>query len=200
MQRIVGSQFFIADIGWIVIEPLVFLAIPTHAQHLHASVRKLDHILLQRVETKNVLHLEISQLSIGPLRVDHVTVPIAKHPRSDTLIGKAGILKIAEHRFTGGSIHRSIVRRAVPAIERLLMTFRARCAANVRGRCIEWHGYQIIDQNADDAKEHNRQQNQKKYFFHRTFRRQEYPLSLYRLACARGCVGQVKVSDEGCPV
>jgi hypothetical protein len=97
-----------------------------------------------------------------------------------------GIIKVAQHRFTGCQIHCPIVWRPMPTVERLLMAFRARCAANVRGCCIEWHGYQIIDQNTNDAKEHDRQENQKEYFFHRTFSRKEYPLSLYRLACAMG--------------
>ena len=89
---------------------------------------KLKGRTSQRIEADYILHFKVSELSIRPLGVDHVPFAIAKHPRGHALVVKVGIIKVAQHRFTGCQIYGPIVERSVPAIKLRLVAFGTLCA------------------------------------------------------------------------
>src|SRR5215813_9439683 len=98
MQNIVVADFFIG----IVMEPALsalFLrpGIPGNRQSLHASVRKFDQVLLQRIDAERVLHLENCELSIGSVRFDQILSVPAEKTRTDTVIIEDRVVEVAEN-------------------------------------------------------------------------------------------------------
>ena len=81
--------------------------------------------------------------------MDHKPRTIAKHPRSDTLIGESGILKIAEYRLVGGQIHGPVVGRLLPAMKLWRVTLRTRPATHIAGPRIDRDGDEIVAQKSD---------------------------------------------------
>ena len=57
-------------------------AVPGDRQRLQAAVRKLDQVLLQRIEAEGVLHLEDGQLAVRAVGLDEKLSVLAKEART----------------------------------------------------------------------------------------------------------------------
>src|SRR5262245_14160913 len=87
MQDIVVVDFFIG----IEMEPplpalFLWAGIPGDRERLHAPVRKLDQVLLQRIDAEGVFHLENCELSIGSVCFDQRLAIPSKEARTDAVI------------------------------------------------------------------------------------------------------------------
>ena len=91
-------------------------AVPCNRQRLQPTVGELDEILLQRIDTERVLHLEGGELAVGAIGLDQGFSVFAEEARTHPKIIEARILEVAEHRLVGGVIHRVLVLRAAPEL------------------------------------------------------------------------------------
>ena len=91
-------------------------AVPGDRQRLHAAIRKLDEILLQRIEAECVFDLEHGGLAVGAVGFDEELSILAKEARTYAEIVEGRVLEIAEHRRLGGVGHRMLVLRAAPQL------------------------------------------------------------------------------------
>ena len=88
-------------------------AVPGDRQRLQAAVRKLDQVLLERIEAKRVLDLERGELAVGSVGFDQKLAVLAKEARAHAVVVEGHIGEIAEHRLLGRVIHGMLVLRAV---------------------------------------------------------------------------------------
>src|SRR6186997_3506328 len=87
MQDVVVTDFFIG----IETEPALaafFLwpDIPGNRKRLHASVWKLDQVLLKRIDAEGIFHLKGSELSVGSVRLDKILAVLPEETRADAVI------------------------------------------------------------------------------------------------------------------
>src|SRR5262249_38968315 len=104
--------------------------IPRNGERLHPSVRKLDQILLQRINTKSVLHLEGRQLAIRPVGLNKELVAGAEEARTHPVVVERRIVEVPAHRFFGGVIHRVAMLGSLPELAFALMATGAGLAAD----------------------------------------------------------------------
>ena len=99
--------------------------IPADRQGLQATTRQLNQILLQGLDAKRVLDLEIGKLAVGPVGAHEESIVAAKKTRGHSGIREARISKIAEHRRIRGVLHGAGVLRGLPRGMLGCMTTRA---------------------------------------------------------------------------
>ena len=88
--------------------------VPCDRQCLNTAVGKFDEILLQRIDTKRVFHLEHGKLAIWPVGLDQEFIAVAEEARMHSVIIEAGLVEIAKHGLVGGVLHRGLVLRGIP--------------------------------------------------------------------------------------
>ena len=133
VQRIAGFDPFVRRIGRRDVEPLLLVDVPRDAQHLHAAVGELDHVLLQRSDAEGVFDFVVVVLAVGAFGVDHELLAVAEEPRLLVETGELGVVEVAEHRLVGRQFHGAIVVRAFPQVVLGLMAGDAGLAAHVAG-------------------------------------------------------------------
>src|SRR5262249_57328683 len=85
--------------------------VPGERERLQPAVRKLDEILLQRIDAEGVLHLEDGELAVGAAGLDKKFPVLAEEAGVHAVIIEASLVEIAAHRFIGRMIHRELVLR-----------------------------------------------------------------------------------------
>ena len=116
---------------------LLWSTVPCDRQCLDASIGEFDQILLQRIDTERVLHLEDGKFAVRPVGFDEEFAVLAEKPRFQTVIVEGCIGEIAQYRFVGRVIHRMLVLRCMPSLGFGPMAARAGVAADERcDRCV----------------------------------------------------------------
>lgn len=101
------------------VEPAPLVRIPGCAVGLQAPVRQFQQVLLQRLETEGIGHLEVGALTIRALGINpELIVRLAKLRRL-CIVLQGGRAEIAEHRVRHGRLHRQLVMRAAPGLHRI---------------------------------------------------------------------------------
>ncbi len=88
--------------------------IPGDAERLLAAARKVDQVLLQRVDAEGVADLEVGSLAVGPVGVDHEPAVAAEERRGRAGVGELRVVEVSEHRALVGDLHREVVVGAAP--------------------------------------------------------------------------------------
>src|SRR6187401_3264355 len=98
MQHVVVADFFIGiEMEPPLPAPFLCARVPGDRKSLHAAVRKLDQILLQRIDAESVLHLESGELSVWSIRLDKILAILTEETRADAVIVERRVAEVAEH-------------------------------------------------------------------------------------------------------
>ena len=122
VQRVARFDLFVKHVRRRHVEPPLGGRVPGDSQHLNAPVGKLDHVLLQRRESEDILDFKILHLTVFTFRVNHEAVAITIHPVDEPIVFKRSVVKVAEHRSISRVVHRQIVVRSAKCLCFLLMT------------------------------------------------------------------------------
>src|SRR4051794_17948015 len=131
VQDIVVFDLFV----WIQMKPalttlLLWPSVPCKRERLHATIWKLNQILLQRIHAKGVLDFKGCEL---PIRVvgfnEELSISFEK-PRVHIIVIEARVIKIAQHRLRRGMLHGVLVLRGLPEICFRPMASRADLASD----------------------------------------------------------------------
>jgi len=107
--------------------------IPRESERLQAAARKLDQVLLQRLDTEHVSDSKILLFSLL-ISCPHVAAVFTREESNGLAeIVNADIIKVAEHSVTIGDLHCQLVMGTHPVSELVLMTGLALAAADKRG-------------------------------------------------------------------
>jgi len=130
----VGDRLF-----WIEVEPaLTALAlgptVPGHAQGLKAPTRKFNQVLLERIEAKHIRDLVIAEFAIGSVRAREEFSIAPEEAGCHAEVRVLGAIEISEHAGLVGGLHREVVMRALPEVERSGVARLADFATHKAGR------------------------------------------------------------------
>ena len=114
--------------------PLLGSRIPGQGQRLQAPARQLDKVLLHRIDTEGVLHLEVRQPSVGPVGAHDECAAALQERRGDAVLRIGHTRKVTEHVGGCGVLHGLGMVGLLPGCVFGLMTVRAAFAADETGR------------------------------------------------------------------
>ena len=90
---------------------------------------------MQWIVTEYVDHLEVLELAVFAIGIDHVFVAVAEKSRGDAVVDKRRIVKITQHTICGGQLHGEVMIGPQPQGVLCFMTGLTGIAANeCRGR------------------------------------------------------------------
>ncbi len=95
-------------------EPAAVLDMPRHRQSLQSPTGQADQVLLERVDSEGVLHLERGLLAGRPLGPDEVTVAVPEEPCRDAPFTERDVAEVAENGPWPGHRHGPLVVRPLP--------------------------------------------------------------------------------------
>ena len=145
---------------WIEMKPALSASfagprVPRERQRLHASIGKLDEILLQGLEAERVLDFESRELAVRPIRFDHELAVPAKHARAHAEILEPRIVEVAEHALLARMGHRLRMLRLTPQIGLPGVARRAGFTADKARRRVE---VGMLKRRAQRGRLHHQQQ------------------------------------------
>ena len=153
VQWVLGAELLI-HVGRFEIKPRILCRVPTHPQNLDSADRinlsrtrrlNLDHVLLKRIDAKDVFDFEVLKRTVWPLRIYHEFFAVTKHGCRDAKVFDLLIIKVAEHRGICRQIHRQIVMRARPILKLLGVAFGATILADIATLYVRGIGPEPID-------------------------------------------------------
>jgi hypothetical protein len=122
---------------------------------------KLDHVLLQGREAKNILDLKVLHLAIFTLGVNHVSIPITIHSTDETIMLEGGIIKVSQHGIFGRVIHRQIMIRSSERLSLFLMAIHATGTPDKTPFNALWQGRPIIGKDPTAQYQENHPRNER---------------------------------------
>src|SRR5271157_3868884 len=106
-------------------------AVPGERQRLDAAVGKFDQIWLEGKNAEGVFDLELGELSVRPVGLDHELAVAAEEARLDPVMVESRAGKVTQHRLFRRMVHGELVVRAAPEFCLVLMAGGAGLAADV---------------------------------------------------------------------
>ena len=95
-------------------KPPAAVGVPGDRQTLQPPPADVDQILLERLDTKRVLDLEVGHRAAGAVGIYNELAAGAEKPRSNAKVGKSRVVEVADDRPFRGHPHRQVVMRALP--------------------------------------------------------------------------------------
>ena len=108
--------------------------IPGDGQRLQPAARKLDQVLLQRIDAEGVADPEVLQRAVRAVGPDLECLAVTKEAGLDARAREHGAIEVARDRGRRGVSHRNRVLRALPGRIFSVMAAGAGRAAHVGGR------------------------------------------------------------------
>ena len=106
-------------------------AVPGERQRLDAAVGKFDQILLEGKNAEGVFDLELGELPVRPVGLDHELAVAAEEARLDPVMVESRAGKVTQHRLFRRMVHGELVVRAAPEFCLVLMAGGAGLAADI---------------------------------------------------------------------
>ena len=128
VQRVVGGDALVG----VQVEPALLLRIPGHGERLQAAPGKGHEVLLERIDAKGVVHLELGRLPVLTLGFDHVTAVSAEEAGAGAVARETDVAKVSEHALVRRGLHRGVVMGPLPGLEGARVAAAARLAADER--------------------------------------------------------------------
>ena len=104
--------------------------VPGDRHRLQAAARQLDEVLLLRLHTECVPHLEVGELAVGSVGTDEELAVALEELRGDAVAGVGRAREIAQHGLRCGVLHGALVLRALPGRMLSAVAVRAGGAAD----------------------------------------------------------------------
>ena len=104
--------------------------VPGDRHRLQAAARQLDEVLLLRLHTECVPHLEVGELAVGSIGADEELAVALEELRGDAVAGVGRAREIAQHGLRCGVLHGALVLRALPGRVLGAVAFGAGSAAD----------------------------------------------------------------------
>jgi hypothetical protein len=161
VQLIVRFKFLM-DIGRREVEPAFPVRVPRFSQHLDLAdfmgqqvVTALDlhHVLLERIDSKDILDLEIRHFAVRSLGVDEELLSATKHAGGYAVVLQFGVVEVGQDRLGGRQLHGECVMRILPVVNLLLVTFQTAVLPDVRSRGIDGVGSPPVGEQPSSHKE-----------------------------------------------
>ena len=106
VQRVVVANVLVGIEMEPALAALLFrAAVPRNRQRLNAAVRKLDEILLQRLQPESVFHFEGLELAVGAVGLDEELAVLAEEAGLHAEIVELRVIEVAEDRLFIGMRH-----------------------------------------------------------------------------------------------
>ncbi len=85
--------------------------VPGDCKRLQATARQLHQVLLQRLESERVLHLEVRELAVGAVGANEELAIVPEEVRRHAVKGELRVVEVAAHGLDRRVLHRARVLR-----------------------------------------------------------------------------------------
>ena len=112
--------------------------VPRHAERLVPPAGHLERVLLQRAESKRVLHVEVGEPAVGAVGADAVASAVGGERRLDAVVGEPRSREVTLHGAAVGHLHGLVMVGDGPLGEGVGVARGAGLRADERWRGLGW--------------------------------------------------------------